>query len=141
MGEEPLKAMLLDPAPYPNWLPACVVLSRMDGTQLILSRLANGKAFAWHLYPEGRQLVHECELTTSTRILDTTDSGTWIAIVTHENNRTLLNIFSYVTPAGLKTTPTLVWSESRSPVCMAIQDHQESGDSPICRLAFFEMMP
>lgn len=120
--EEPLKlSVTLDPQPAPGALPACVILSRTDGPQLLLSRLLNGKVLSWRLNQQRTQLMVETQLVGNAGIIAASDDGCWIAMIQHQDGKSILHVHSYESPAGLRHEPVQVWTCEASPVCMAIQ--------------------
>lgn len=138
--EEPLKLNIkVDPQPCSHLQPACVMLSRCQGPQMLLGRLVDGKIFCWHLNSARSQLVSETELMKNGGIVAISDNGCWIAVVSNDDdNGTQVTVFSYESPEGLRTNPEVIAQIGKNPQGMAIQQTGESVAS--CYLALSEVM-
>jgi len=136
--EEPLKLSIrVDPTPGVELQPACVMLSRSAGPQLLLGRLVDGKIFCWQLNAMRSQLVSETEITKHGGLLAVSDNGAWIAVVdTREEGR--INIYTYGASAK-KKPDEVVATMSMAPKDMAIQ--AVPGDEDKCFLAIAPAVP
>merc|ERR1712079_686291 len=84
--------------------------------------------------------MDEVELTQGASIMDASDTGNWIVVVSQVDDQTYVKGFSYESPTGSTSVPALIWSENRNPVCIAIQEGNKSQEHPMCRLAFSEVV-
>jgi len=139
--EEPLKlSMKVDPTPHDSQLPACAMLSRVEGPRmLLLGRLVDGNVFCWHLNQARSQLESENNVAKNGGLCALSDNGAWIAVVMHEQETGMmpqLTVFSYAYDSidGRRTKPEVVVRIPKNPQAMAIQNMPDGG----CYLALSE---
>mmetsp|Transcript_118582 Transcript_118582/g.342886 ORF Transcript_118582/g.342886 Transcript_118582/m.342886 type:complete len:797 (-) Transcript_118582:238-2628(-) len=139
--EEPLKlSMKVDPSPHDNQLPACAMLSRIEGPRmLLLGRLVDGNVFCWHLNQARSQLESESKVANNGGLCALSDNGAWIAVVTYEPEMDMLpqlTVFSYAQESfdGRRTKPEVLARIPKNPNAMAIQNSSDGG----CYLALSE---
>jgi len=138
--EEPLKLSIkVDAMSANGTLPACVMLSRCQGQQMLLGRSVGGKVFCWHLNQARSQLVSETELTQNGGLMALADTGTWVAVVTSDGESGMpqeVSVFLNAAAAGAKAQMEVVAKLPKLPHEMAIQ--QTTGSSSTCFLAIAE---
>mmetsp|Transcript_92937 Transcript_92937/g.240053 ORF Transcript_92937/g.240053 Transcript_92937/m.240053 type:complete len:675 (-) Transcript_92937:436-2460(-) len=140
--EEPLKLSINVTLPegHRQHLPSCVILSRTQGPQMLLSRLCDGQVYCWRLNSGRSQLVSEVKLMSRAGLVATSDNGCWIAAVNLESLEPEVRVWSYIMPNGMLQNPRQVATVSRRPMSMAIASNGTEGNSP-CLLAIVEATP
>ena len=84
--EEPLK-LRLPPTTVPaaqDLLPPMVTMSRVQGTCIVMGRLADGQVYCWLLNSARSQLISEVKLAVSAGALATSDDGAWVCLANKE---------------------------------------------------------
>jgi len=137
--EEPLKLSVKVAAGYGNdGLPACVLLSRTGGHQILVGRLVDGKVYSWVLNRARSQLVRETEVTTNGGLVALADDASFIAVAPMDSQiGDQLRVFSVFDAEGkLRDAPVLVAALPKVPRALAAQRAPDGGDA--CYLAISE---
>lgn len=83
--EEPLKLRLPPTAvPSQDLLPPMVTMSRIQGTCIVMGRLADGQVYCWLLNSARSQLISEVKLAMCAGALATSDDGAWVCLTNKE---------------------------------------------------------
>jgi len=137
-GAEPLK-LSIDAQPRPDSYPgppACAILSRTQGPQFLLGRLAGGRVYSWRLQNCRTQLASEYELAPANAgAVAMSDDGYWVVIAITSAAERRLDVFSYASGEGPLLEPRRVFSMDRAPMCLAIQQVPGSSTSATIAMA------
>lgn len=149
--EEPLKLSIqLSPQSVGTGdrLPACVLLSRSNGPQVLLSRLCDGQVYCWHLNPARSQLMSEVRLVARGGLCAISDDGIWIAVAsepdageTHDATGSNGTVDVWCYGVGSHQNPKLATSVPKKPTSLAIVGRGDVTGDGQCLLAIAEASP
>mmetsp|Transcript_24286 Transcript_24286/g.54018 ORF Transcript_24286/g.54018 Transcript_24286/m.54018 type:complete len:636 (+) Transcript_24286:39-1946(+) len=120
--EEPLKLSVdVDHAKSQDReMPACIILSRNQAPQSLLSRLSDGRVYRWQLNSSRAQFTNETMLMADAGLLAASDDGCWIAAVNMDGEDGRVDIFTFESGSRHQPTPKVLTSLQKRPVNMAI---------------------
>lgn len=138
--EEPLKLSIqLNRTSAPS-LPATIVLSRVAGPQVLVSRLGDGQVYFWRLNSARSQLVSEVKLMDRAGQIVTSDDGCWIAAENckeSDSGWSQVEIWCCESAHGTSQNPKLVATLKKRPVSLALAQLPQGGGGR-CLLAVAE---
>lgn len=115
-NEEPLKLRLeQEESNFGDTLPANIILSRGQGTQIMHARLRDGRLIHWRFNFARSQLVHEATLAECVGVMASSDDGNWVAAAelqtTAATNADVTQLYVWLLQGN-------VVSDAVSPVCI-----------------------